>query len=367
MKVLMIAPPSGGIDVYVQYLATELRRLGLDVTIKGSTEEDQAFDIVSRTWKSSEWVKERMNLLVDKIDFGQYDLVAFHFGKNDVEQYIPVILKQRKIKIKSLYFVHYLSRNLFSKYLKDPETREEVEKHVYTFFEGYIFYGSFSKAFFEQKTGVKYGGLISFLPETHSKIKLPKSDIDKLVDELTFLPKDIPYVYVLGYASSYKDPQIIIESLRFVDKPFKLIFAGRGWSKQIGFKTRIINKTHIFTIDREINTKEFKYISENSLFGIFPYRQPMKDDEVFQGSGVLPNFIFNGKANIVFDEGCLKENIGNAGIVLEKRDPRLLGKAIKSLLNDEERVKYERLAKQRSYLFSIEKHAKDCYNYMTKL
>jgi len=360
----MIAPPSGGIDVYVEYLATELRKQGLDVTVQGSSEEDQAFNVASRTWKSSEWVKERMNLLVDKIDFKKYDLVAFHFGKNDIEQYIPVILKQRKINIKSIYFVHYLSRNLFSKFLNDPKTREEVENQVYTFFDGYIFYGSFSKSFFEHKTDMKYSGLVSFLPETHSKVQLEESDINKFVDEFSFFPEDIPSVYILGYASDYKDPQLVIESLKYVNKPFRLIFAGRGWSKQIGFKTRVINKTHIYTIDREINTKEFKYMCEKSLFGIFPYRQPMTDDEVFQGSGVLPNFIYNGKANIAFDEGCLKENIGNSGIILEKRDPELLGEAIENLLNNKNRVKFEILAKKRSHLFSIEKHAKDCYNYM---
>ena len=118
----MIAPPKGGIEVYVKTLSSKLQECGISVDIKGSRLDEQPYDPKGNEWNNSSQVRKTALGICKRIDFDNYDIVAFHYGKNDIEQYFPVVLKQKKIKIKkSVYFTHFLSQNLFSSYLKDQK------------------------------------------------------------------------------------------------------------------------------------------------------------------------------------------------------------------------------------------------------
>src|SRR5581483_9194423 len=112
--------------------------------------------------------------ITDRIKFDEYDIVAFHFGKNDIEQYIPVDLLERKDKkIKNVvYFVHFLSWNLFGQYLNDSETQKKIELSIKDFFNHYVFFGTFAKKYLEDKFNKKLNGIVNFLPETHSTDKV---------------------------------------------------------------------------------------------------------------------------------------------------------------------------------------------------
>ena len=362
----MITPPIGGLNVYTGKLVKQLRSLGVAVDTAGSTQKDFPFDKKKMSWRTSKWLQNRLDKAIKKINFNNYDLIGFHYGKNDVEQYFPLKIDLLP-KVKKVYFVHYLSRNLFEQYLNDTKTNEKIEKAVYEFYDGYIFYGKFAKKFMQRKTKKKITGIISYYPEAHSSHQISKKYELKFDKSFTFPHPNLPTVYILGYGSDYKDCKTLINSLKYVSRPFRLIFAGRGWQKRIGFIKKKISKTYIYSVEREINEVEFKYLCNKSLFGILPYRQPIKSTEVFQGSGVLPNFIYSGKATIVFDEGCMAEYVGNSGIIIKRINAKSLGLAIEKMLNDKHRLHYEMNAKKRAKLFSVNAHVKKCLRYFNKL
>jgi len=368
MKILFIAPPIGGIDVYTNALSKALTKLGANVEIMGSLPKETAYDTKRRNWKSTHKVKEIASQVADRIPFHRFDINAFHFGKNDIEQYIPVVIDKKNIQIKNpIYYVHFLSRNLFSDYLSDSLAQQEVEEKVYNFFKSYIFFGKFAKKYMETQTDRKLKGIISFHPESHSKdIPLKTSAGVKI-----FFPSNpknaVPKVIFAGFAANYKDYNLLLESFNYVQKPMTFVFAGPGWLKRIGVTSRQIGPVNISVVERYLTAQEYRFACEYSDFGIFPYRQPANSKEVFQGSGALPNFLFFGKPCITLNEGVLPEYVGRAGIIVKTNNPRDLANAINKMLDPATRMRYSRIAKQRSHLFSIERHAKDCLTHFENL
>jgi len=359
MKVLMIAPPSGGIDVYVNVISNKLRDFGYLVDINGSQKGESAYNVETKSWKTAQEVKELVEKVVNRIDFSKYDSVIFHYGKNDIEQYIPVILLENKIKInKPIYFTHYLSWNLFSSYLKDNETEEKVVKATYTFFEKYLFFGTFAKNYMQIQSEKKLDGIVSFLPETHNEEVITQEEAREL-NKKFYYTEETPIVYMPGFASNYKDYDLLIMSLSKVTQSLRIVLSGRGWIKRLGFDRKVFGLVEVIIVDEYINSKEYKYLTSMSLFGIFPYRQPLDKKEVFQASGTLPNFIYEEKANIVLNEASMPEYVGKGGIILESNTADSLSLAINKLLVKEIRESFEKEATKNRYNFSLEKHAKD--------
>ena len=274
----MISPSSGGIDVYVNRLSETLRKHNILVDIEGSTKEEPAFDITNREWLSSDRVKEIVSKIASRIDFDKYDSVIFHYGKNDIEQYLPVVLTKIGKKINNpIYFTHFLSRNLFSQYLKDDKTQKEVEKAVYDFFKSYLFFGTFARKYMEKQSGNSLSGVVSFLPETHSHEILSENEIREFKNTFNY-SESIPTVYWPGFPANYKDHEFLLDSLVSVNKKMRLVIAGRGWYKKLGFDKKTIGNVEIYVVDKYLNSKEYKYLSSYSSLGIFTNRQPDGDE-----------------------------------------------------------------------------------------
>ena len=365
----MIAPYMGGIDVYVNSLAGELRRLGALVDIKGGKSNESAYDVSIKSWKTSEELKRLVENITNRINFDEYDIVGFNFGKNDIEQYIPVDLLDRKgKKIKNaVYFVHFLSWNLFGQYLDDQGTQAKIEQSIKDFFNHYVFFGSFAKNYLENKFNEKLDGIVNFLPETHSLDKDDPVELKRELKNLGLQIKEKPTIFLPGFAGNYKDYLLLLKAFEFVDKPINFIFAGLGWAKRLSFRQKQIGLVDIYVMEKYFNGNEYHYMCEKSLFGIFPYKQPADLEEVFQGSGTLPNFIYARKASIVLDEGCMPEYVGKGGIVIKNSDPKDLGIAINKLLDGDKRRVYEQEITKRAELFSIQNHAKSCLKYFELL
>lgn len=354
----MISPSSGGIDVYVNRLSEILRRHNILVDMEGSNKGETAFDEVKREWLSSDRVKEIVSGISSRIDFDKYDSVIFHYGKNDIEQYLPVVLSGMGKKINNpIYFTHFLSRNLFSQYLKDDKTQKEVEKAVYDFFKSYLFFGTFARKYMEEQSGKSLPGIVSFLPETHSHELLSDSEVQTFKETFNY-SENIPTVYWPGFPANYKDHEFLLSSLAYVNKKMRLVIAGRGWCKKLGFEKKTIGNVEIYVVDKYLNSKEYKYLSSYSVFGMFPYRQP-DEDEVFQGSGTIPNFIYEGKACLGLNEASVPECIGSGGITTPTGDMELFAEAIDKLLDPKIRRMCELESEERRGKFSIETHAKE--------
>lgn len=368
MKIAMIAPAYGGINVYVEALSEQLRGRGHSVVIIGSLSDDNPYNSATHSWRGATWVARRTELIADRISVNDYDIVCFHYGKNDLEQLLPVVLAAR-LGVKRppmIHFVHYLSRNLFTEFVPSPQLQRQVDVAFYTFFDGYVYFGSFAQSFVEAKQANHQLSTVAFLPETHSSWQPGTEMVRKLQTELHFSP-NMPTVYWPGYAAHYKDHDTFLRALLWVERPLQLVIVGRGWRKKVGFSTRRIGQVIVWVLERELNEQEMCFVTQASAFGIFPYRQPKHLNEVFQGSGVLPNFLYNGKACVVNNEGCLAEYVANAGIVVRSGEPRQLAQAINTLMLPAKRAMFEKRAACRSSFFSLDTHATTCQRYFEEI
>lgn len=272
---------------------------------------------------------------------------------------MPVVLAKIGKKINNpIYFTHFLSRNLFSQYLDDDQTQKEVEKAIYSFFKSYLFFGSYAKEYMEKQSGKSLLGSVSFLPETHSHVLLSENEIKELKIQFKY-SKRMPTIYLPGFPANYKDHGFLLNSLNYVTKKMRFIIAGRGWYKKLGFRYKLINNTEIYVIDKYLNSKEYKYLSSFSTFGIFPYCQPKNSTEVFQGSGTIPNFIYEGKACLGLNEASVPEYIGAGGIITPTGNLKLFANAIDKLLDPKIRRSYEIQSEFQRDIFSIETHANE--------
>ncbi len=365
MRILMIAPYTGGIDVYVSSLAKMLKsKFDTNIEVMGGGQRDSAYDINKKGWRSSKDVQRIARNIAERIPFSSFDIVAFHYGKNDIEQYLPVIIDQNKIPIsKKVYFVHFLSRNLFDQYLNDSQAQNDVESKVATFFDGYVFFGNYAKQFMRQQYNKSLEGIVNYLPETHSLERDITSD--KVLKEF-YYTREMPTVYLPGFAANYKDHELLLSSFKYVNTHLNFVFAGLGWKKRLGFTKSHIGNVQIQVVEKYLNSEEYHFLTEHSLFGIFPYQQPTVKGEYFQGSGTLPNFIYAHKACIVLDEGAMAEYVGSSGIVAHNND-RDFADAINKMLNSTVRLDLEKKAVERAHLFSLEEHARKCFEYFVEL
>jgi hypothetical protein len=366
MRILMISPPSGGIDIYVDTLSAEIRKHGVIVDIDGSRGDETAYDVIKKAWLSSSGVKQSVHDLAARISFEGYDAVLFHFGKNDVEQYLPVVLTELDRKVRNpIYVVHFLSQNLFSQYLGDPNAQRRVKTEIYRFFRYYIFFGKFAKNYMEKESGKKLAGIIAPLPETHFHERLSKKEVEKMKSEF-FFTSDKPVVYLPGYAANYKDYNFLLKSLALVKNPVRLVIAGRGWCKRLGSNRKVISNSEVFIIEKVLNSKEYKFLTSHSSFGIFPYRQP-DNGELFQGSGTLPNFLFEGKACVALDDASLPEYITRGGIVTPVGDVSKFAEAIDIMIDPRLRGGYEAFLRKHREKFSIKNHADRVVSFLNKI
>lgn len=365
-KVLMVSPPSGGIDVYVNRLTESLRGLGVVVDIAGSREEESPFDETNERWRSSQAVIDTVYEIASRINFENYDVVCFNYGKNDVEQYLPVVLENTNRKIKNpVYFTHFLSRNLFAQYLHDNQAQQEAEKAIYSFFKNYLFFSSFARDYMEKQSKIKLSGVVSPLPETHSHEKLSNQEIEYFKKVFHF-SGHTPTVYLPGFQANYKDTDFLLDAVCLVTGKIRLVIVGRGWRKKIGFNHKKIGKSEIYVLDKYPSSREYKFLSSHSAFGIFPYRQP-GGDEIFQGSGTISNFIYEGKACVGLEEASIPEYIGNGGIVTQAGDVKSFAQAIDQIFVPGLRSKYESYARGQRERFSLDSHTKQVFSFINSL
>lgn len=367
MNILVVHPQNGGIDVYALSLAAALRCLGATVTTACCSLDAQPYDKVTHCWRLTSIVKESIVNWASEVEFLLYDLVVFNFGKNDPEQYVPIALNRLGIKLRhAVYMVHYLSWNLFDRFLDDPIAAEEVRDSLLSFFDGYVFFGSFAQHALLSQLPREKPNIVSFLPCTHPQnIAASARTALSLLNRFSSMPS--PCVVLPGYAANYKDTVLLTCALGKVEEGIDFVLFGAGWKKRLGHDFVQCGKSRLWIYDQETSPQDFFQLCSASDFGVFPYRQPDDMAEVFQGSGTLPNFLSLGKASLVLDEGCMAEYIGDGGIVVTNRCPKTFAEGISFLIKKESRQRYEEYALRRSRMFSMAFHAQSCFQFFSHL
>lgn len=364
-KVLMVYPRTGGLDVYVNGILNHIKTHQFKVDSFSSG--IKLFSPNDRTWISSSLLEQKLKEEIINLNWSQYDLIVYHYGKNDVEQYIPVLLRKLGIKVKKeLYLVHYLSWNLFEDYVVDEKKFQEVNA-ITMDMPNLMFYGEFPQKFWFKNYKLPKSYIINFYPEAHSYETTTAKEQESFEKLIKYKDSNLPLIIWPGFASNFKNYQLLFDCLYHLSQPIKVVFMGQGWKKRLkGYPTQI-NESEILVIERYLNPKEFSLAIQYSLFGILLYQQPEGDKEFFQGSGTLPNFIYQGKSTIVLNQGCLPEYVGESGIVLKRNDPKELAIAIETLLDESERRKRESVAQAKRPMFSMDVHTATLEGYIRHL
>jgi len=332
MKVLLVGPKYNGIAKVIKVLKKHLTDLGVNTEWKGTH---------SLTFDPKEII-QNVNILLQKINFQKYDILDFHIGMYEAEQLLLLSLRDRAIP-PTIFSVHSLEFELFKK-IGLPKIQNSINEKIGRFFNGYIFFGNYARRIFRER----YGTLISktvFLCPTHADVKINKNDLINFRKKYQLRQK---FICLIGYPSKWKDWELLLKAIETIDTPIEFIFAGPWWDQKLGFTRKKINNVLIKVFPQFIEEKDFVLFIKNSLFGIFPYiTYP-----TFQGSGVLSNYIWEGKTCIVSNVACLPEYIGNAGIVINNHNPNEWGKTMSLLIKNETlRKSLEEKMKKRSKLY----------------
>lgn len=100
------------------------------------------------------------------------------------------------------------------------------------------------------------------------------------------------------------------------------------------------------------------------MFGLFV---PYTNYPTFQGSGTLANYIWHAKPAIVSNSTSLPEYIKDAGIILDRNDPKIWGRAISHLLNDKNLSRFEVTINKRRELFAPEVYVSKVLGFYEKI
>lgn len=81
--------------------------------------------------------------LIDSINLSEYDIIALRYGNLEVEQLIPLILKEQTHP-PIVYHGHTLEPTLFRDHVSSPAKHEKVSEAHFGF-EQYLFFGRYAR------------------------------------------------------------------------------------------------------------------------------------------------------------------------------------------------------------------------------
>lgn len=366
MRIMMIGPQFGGIHTYLFGLANALRQRGHVCDCFGLDPSCNPYSPVTEKWRTSADVLESVQKYSAALPIHHYDRIGFHFGKNDLEQAIPLFL-DRKHTPPAIYFVHFMSRNLFSSYLNDEPTQTKIEHAVRSFFSGYIFYGQATQKSFPWHKDNLAPSLVAPYPETNSNTPVAIEEVATYRQTVTekFQDPTAPLCILPGYAAEYKDSDLLFSACQLLPQALSVLIIGRGWKKRIGWEQQTFGKVEVLVEDRELSPKEFTLCCHASDFGIFPYHDSTSTAVKFQGSGTLPNFLSAGKPCIVLNSSVMPEYVKDPELIANRNSTEDVANKLSRMLDPEYRqLKTAHLANRRK-LFSMEAHALACQEFFS--
>ena len=254
------------------------------------------------------------------------DIIHYNYGTYDVEQLIPYFLEKKGYKFKSFLTYHSLQLDIFKKI--DQRKYDRIVNKYMGKMDGYVFFTEYAHKIFQKKypnNHSKY--VVSYHPATHLNNKISKEKILEY-DKLFNIDRKKPIATLLGYSSHWKNTRPIIKLVKkFPDVVF---FIGGPWWKEKILKENknidIEKLTNLIIVNRELDIDEFNYAMELGV-GLFPY----KYFPSFQGSGLLPNYLYRGINTVVSDIEPLKEYKKNK--VVDFNDTKQLYKEFEYVIN----------------------------------
>lgn len=332
-KVVIVSPFYNGLYKYTRPLYEELRKKYKDYEFVHIGNPKMTFEISE--------IEKIVDDLSDRIIEEKPDIIHYNYGTYDVEQLLPYMLDQKGFRCIQLLTYHSLQLDLFKK-INCPEYDIETNKYM-GLMDGYIFFTEYAKKIFydKYKDSCKINK-IAYHPATHLDQHVSLDVMNKLDKEFG-IDRTKKIATLLGYPSHWKDTVPVI---KLVNKYPEITFvvAGPWWEEKIikeNPKIILEELNNLIIINKELNTDEFNYAMDLGV-GLFPY----KYFKSFQGSGLLPNYLYRGLNVLVSNIDPLKEYTNN---VIDIYNDKMLTKRFEEIINN------KNIEKDNN--FSYEKHA----------
>ena len=351
MRVLLIGPVdgAGSLTPYLASLAEGLRALGNEVAWTGSG--GVPFDPISRSFLSPGSIFDSMKNIMSTIDTRKFDIISMHYGSLEAEQVIPLICEFKYTPV--VYHVHNTDFDLFNFHTKDVGIYRDVVRATKKNFNGYVFFGSYSRDRWAGDIPENIPVCVAAHPNA-----LPSSSKSP---EPFFLDTDpAPIASMCGFASPWKDVEGLLEAFEEVSRPLRFILAGPFWMERVGFSQKKIGRVEVRVQSEYLDRTAFARIVDKSSFGIFPY----VITPTHATSGSIPNYIGASIPVIAYNSGDCAQLISGAGLIVSPGQPRQLAAAINLFLEDHKVLKSAKeAARVMAPYYSTAVHAAQCNSF----
>ena len=294
-KVLIISPFYNGLFKYTRPLYEELCK-----SYKGKFEfkhlgnPDMTFEI--------DKIEKIVDKLCDEIIEYNPDIIHYNYGTYDIEMLIPYYLKKRNFKCYQILTYHSLQLDIFKKINRFDY--DKIVNDMMGEMDAYVFFTKYAKKIFEEKYNFKPKKyVIAYHPATHLETHISKKKTLEF-DKKFGIKRDKPIATLLGYSSHWKDTVPVLKLVKeFPDVNF--VVCGPWWKEKFieeNPNDDIDSFPNLIIINKELDSDEFNYAMDLGV-GIFPY----KYFQSFQGSGLLPNYMYRGINTLVNDFGPMTE------------------------------------------------------------
>lgn len=332
-KILIVSPFYNGLYKYTKPLYDELVSSYDNYEFKHIGNPHMTFDI--------EEIETTANKLADEIVEYKPDIIHYNYGTYDIEQLLPYLVEKRGYKCINILTYHSLQLDIFKKI--NNEFYDEIVNEYMGKMDGYVFFTEYAKnIFYEKYPNSSKNNVIAFHPATHLDTHLDEKQ-KELYDKEFNINRNNKIATLLGYPSHWKDSKPVLELIKHF-KDINFVVAGPWWKEKFIKENENFNELdypNLNIINKELDTDEFNYMMDLGI-GIFPY----KFYRSFQGSGLLPNYLYRGINTIINDFAPLKEYKNDA---INFYDQDELFKTFESVINNPKVDKDQR--------FSYKNHA----------
>lgn len=368
MRVLLVGPSceNGSISPYMSLLAGSLAQQGARVTRVGC--DCLPYDAAEGRFWSLDRIVAKAEGLWARVPEQDHDLISLQFGNLEIEQLLAAFWA-RHTNRPAVYHVHSMNWTLFREHVPNPELQDAVRRGVCGM-NGYLCFGSFARAYCASHWGAK-PIFTSFYPMTIPACSTPLM-FRELGNFLGGAGRRLPLATLYGFASPWKNANLLVQALSLVREPMCFLLAGPLWSDasscgiELEAARRVLARgaVRFSVVDRYLSSGEAKALLQASDFGVFPYRY----HDSFQGSGALADYLGHGVPVVATDVGNLREMVGSAGIVVPSNDPLAMAAAISRLAGDAAyRQRLRLTAEKRAALFDAERHGAGCLAFYQSL
>jgi len=303
MNIVIVGPKdhNGSLTPYIKdfYNALIIKYKGVhDVNWIGS--DGVPYDVVKDSFLSIEQMQNIAKNIANEIKLKKPDLVIFHIGSLEVEQFVPLYLTGSFDKV---IFCHNIEWYLEEKAPFFKDSIYHLKEFYKDYFNKWIFYTKYARNKLVNSLSLSVENtIISRWPNNLANL----TEMKVRNEIRTCYPvNDKINISLVGFYSPWKNPIPFINAInKIANHSIQLSIFGPFWNDF--FKDSDQLPSWVSVYDMYLNSNELLYVINNSDIGLFPC---LEGDRLLQGSATLNNFTSCGVPIIAYPNEALEHDL----------------------------------------------------------